>query len=150
MLTDEIIDRYSAYINALIGHDLIFRPGYNNQMDVEASRHRFIGRLYSLYFNKRAEQGQIDGKIIRFNIKDDRIAQIDLEIVYDEYEPRACYKKLVDGITAHFKELEIGKTYDISLEEINAIDGKKKKSDQYTPFIKYLQDYYQIILNIRD
>ena len=127
MLTDEIIDRYSTYINALIGHDIIFRPGYNNQMDVEASRHRFIGRLYSLYFNKRAEQGQIDGKIIRFNIKDDRIAQIDLEIVYDEYEPRACYKKLVDGITIYFKELEIGKTYDISLEEINAIDGKKKR-----------------------
>lgn len=150
MLTDEIIDRYSTYINALIGHDIIFRPGYNNQMDVEASRHRFIGRLYSLYFNKRAEQGQIDGKIIRFNIKDDRIAQIDLEIVYDEYEPRACYKKLVDGITVYFKELEIGKTYDISLEEINAIDGKKKKSYQYTPFIKYLQDYYQIVLNIRD
>jgi hypothetical protein len=150
MLTDEIIDRYSTYINALIGHDIIFRPGYNNQMDVEASRHRFIGRLYSLYFNKRAEQGQIDGKIIRFNIKDDRIAQIGLEIVYDEYEPRACYKKLVDGITVYFKELEIGKTYDISLEEINAIDGKKKKSYQYTPFIKYLQDYYQIVLNIRD
>lgn len=150
MLTDEIIERYSTYINALIGHDIIFRPGYDNQMDVEASRHRFIGRLYSLYFNKRAEQGQIEGKIIRFNIKNNRIAQIDLEMVYDEYEPRACYKILVDGIIAHFKGLEIGKTYDISLEEINAIDCKKKKSDQYTPFIKYLQDYYQINLNIRN
>ena len=148
-LTDEIIGHYSTYINALMSHDIIFRPGYNNQMDVEASRHRFIGRLYSLYFNKRAEQGQIDGKIIRFNIKDDRIAQIELEIVYNEYEPRECYKKLVDGITSHFKGLEIGKTYEISLEEINAIDGKKKKSDQYAPFIKYLQDYYQINLNIR-
>lgn len=147
-LEDDIIDRYSAYINALMSHDIIFRFGYNNQMDVEASRHRFIGTLNSLYFNKRAERGQIEGKIIGLKITDN-IAQIELEIMYDEYEPRACYKKLVDGISNYLGGLNIGNTFTISLDEINRIEGKKKKKEQYTPFIKYLQDYYLINLNIQ-
>lgn len=150
LLGDEKIGRYSTYIDALMGHDIIFRHGYNNQMDVEASRHRFIGTLNSLYFDKRAEQGvPIEGKILNFRIIGREKARIELEIMLGEYEPRSCYKKLVEGIVNLFGELEYGNTYDVSLEEINKINGKKKKHEQFIPFINYLRDYYNIFLNIR-
>ena len=149
ILTDEIIKRYLSYMNALMGHDVIFRYGYQNQMDVEASRHRFIGTLNSLYFNKRAEQGVlINGKIIKFQILGNETAQIELEIIFDEYEPRKCYKKLVDGLMSYFHGFKMGNSYNISLRDINEIEGKRKRGEQFMPFINYLNDYYNITLRI--
>ena len=147
----EIFEKYTEYLKALIGHDFILRAGYGNQLEFEAKRHRFFGRLNSKYFNVRATQnGPLEGKLISFSITDDEQIQIVFEIACNDLKPRQCYEKQVLGLSSFFKEFEMGKTYDISLKDLNEINGKRKTRSQYEPFTKYLQEYYLINLTVRD
>lgn len=147
----EIFGKYTGYLNALVGHDFILRAGYSNQLEFEAKRHRFFGRLNSKYFNVRATQnGPLEGKLISFSITDDEQIQIVFEIACNDLKPRQCYEKQVLGLSSFFKEFEMGKTYDISLKDLNEINGKRKTRSQYEPFTKYLQDYYLIELIVQE
>ena len=147
----EIFEKYTEYLNALVGHDFILRAGYSNQMELEARRHRFFGRLNSKYFNVRAEQnGPLEGKLNSFSITDDEQVIIEFEIAFDELKPRQCYEKHIIGLRSFFKEFERGKNYAISLRELNEINGKRKTWSQYEPLIKYIQEYYQIKLVVQD
>lgn len=150
-IPSEIFGKYTEYLNALVGHDFILRAGYGNQMEFEARRHRFFGRLNSKYFNVRAEQnGPLEGKLISFSITDDEQIQIEFEIAFDDLKPRQCYEKLVFGLISNFKVFERGNTYVISLRELNEINGKRKTKSQYNSFIKYIQDYYLIELIVQE
>lgn len=147
----EILKKYTEYLNALIGHDFILRSGYNNQLEFEAKRHRFFGRLNSKYLNVRAEQsGPLEGKLLSFSITDEEQIQIEFEVAFNDLKPRQCYEKLFIGLTSFFKELEMGREYVISLKDLNELNGKRKTRSQYEPFIKYIQEYYQINLTVQD
>lgn len=150
-LPDEIVEKYTEYLKALIGHDFILRSGYDNQLELEATRHRFLGRLNSKYLNVRAEQnGPLEAKLLSFSIEEENQIQIEFEIAFDDLKPRKCYEKLVLGLISFFKEFERGKEYTISLENLNDLNGKRKTMSQYESFIKYIREYYQINLIVQD
>lgn len=150
-IPNEIFEKYTEYLNALIGHDFILRSGFDNQLEFEAKRHRFFGRLNSKYLNVRAEQsGPLEGKLLSFSITDKKQIQIEFEVAFDDLKPRQCYEKLVLGLTSFFKGFERGKEYVISLKDLNELTGKRKTRLQYEPFIKYIQEYYLINLTVQD
>lgn len=150
-IPNEIFEKYKEYLNALIGHDFILRSGYDNQLECEAKRHRFFGRLNSKYLNVRAEQnGPLEGKLLSFSITDEKQIQIVFEIVYDDLKPRQCYEKLVLGLKSFFTEFERGKEYVITLKDLNELNGKRKTRSQYESLIKYIQEYFQINLIVQE